>query len=192
MKRLSQYLTESAKTYNFKLTVAGGCDKDMQDKLKNAAQRYDVIKMSAPKNLPVQRSADFPALGAVEICLIDLEVRYPVTPEQLQNVFADICCETHLRIRTAAQAADAAPVEEEEVTKESEPVLTSELEDQDNKDFRTDSQIEALMKEFQSMAAKYEGPKADKAKTSDDLPQGKMSAVGSTKAKLPDVKSAAR
>lgn len=191
MKRLSAYLMESAKTYNFKLTVAGECDKDMVEKLKNAAQKYDVIKMSSPKRLPIQRSSDFPALGPVELSLIDLEVRYPVTPEQLQNTFAGICCESHLRIRTAAQAADAAPVEEE-ATKETDPVLTAELEEEDYKDFRTDSQVEALMKEFQSMAAKYEGPKEAKAKTTNDLPQGGMSAVGSTKAKLPDVKSAAR
>ena len=191
MKRLSQYLTESAKTYNFKITVAGDCDKDMVAKLKNAAEKYEVIKMSSPKRLPVQRSSDFPALGAVELNLIDLEVRYPVTPEQLQNLFADVCCETHLRIRTAAQAADVAPVEEE-ATEKTEPVLTTELEKEEFKEFRTDSQIEALMKEFQSMAAKYEGPKEAKAKTTNDLPQGGNSAVGSTKAKLPDVKSAAR
>ena len=192
MKRFTTYLTESVKTYNFKITVAGECDKDMQDKLKNAAEKYDVIKMSSAKRLPIQRSNDFPTLGAVELSLIDLEVRYPVTPEQLQNLFSDICCETHLKIRTAAQAADAAPVEEEEVTKDAEPVLTAELEEEDMKEFRTDSQIEALMKEFQSMAAKYEGPKEAKAKTTNDLPQGSTSAVGSTKAKLPDVKSAAR
>lgn len=191
MKNFASYLTESTKTYNFKLTVAGECDKELADKLKAAADKYDVIKMSSPKRLPIQRSSDFPTLGAVELNLIDLEVRYPVTPEQLQNLFTDICCETHLKIRTAAQAADAVPVAEEE-PKDYEPILTSELEETDTKEFRTDSQIEALMKEFQSMAAKYEGPKEAKAKTTNDLPQGVTSAVGSTKAKLPDVKSAAR
>ena len=191
MKRLSNYLTESAKTYNFKLTVAGECDNDMVAKLKNAAEKYEVIKMSSAKRLPVQRSSDFPALGPIELNLIDLEVQYPVTPEQLQNVFADVCCDTHLKIRTAAQAADAAPAEEVE-DKETDPVLTSALEEEDYKDFRTDSQIENLMKEFASMASKYEGPKEIKAKTTNDLPQGGNSAVGSTKAKLPDVKSAAR
>ena len=191
MKRLSAYLTESTKTYNFKMTVAGECDKDMVAKLKHAADKYDVIKMSAAKRLPVQRSNDFPALGAVELSLIDVEVRYPVTPEQLTTLFAEVCNEAHIKIRTAAQAADVAPIEEID-DKETEPVLTSDLEVIDVKEFRTDSQIENLMKEFSSMAAKYEGPKEVKAKTTNDLPQGGNSAVGSTKAKLPDVKSAAR
>ena len=191
MKKFTSYLAESVKTYNFKLTIAGECDKDMQDKLKNAANKYDVIKMSGVKRLPIQRTNDFPTLGAVEINLIDLEVRYPVTPEQLTNLFNEVCCEAHIKVRTAAQAADVVPVAEAEPEKY-EPVLTSELEETDTKEFRTDSQIEALMKEFQSMAAKYEGPKETKAKTTNDLPQGVTSAVGSTKAKLPDVKSAAR
>lgn len=191
MKKFATYLTESTKTYNFKMTVAGECTKEMTDKLKNAAEKYEVIKMSSPKRLPVQRNSDFPSLGAIEICLIDLEVRYPVTPEQLTNLFAEVCCEAHIKIRTAAQAADVAPIAEEE-PEEYKPVLTSELEEVDTKEFRTDSQIENLMKEFQSMAAKYEGPKEAKAKTTNDLPQGGNSAVGSTKAKLPDVKSAAR
>lgn len=191
MKKFTSYLAESVKTYNFKLTIAGECDKDMQDKLKNAANKYDVIKMSGVKRLPIQRSNDFPTLGAIEINLIDLEVRYPVTPEQLTNLFNEVCCEAHIKVRTAAQAADVVPVAEADPEKY-EPVLTSELEETDTKEFRTDSQIEALMKEFQSMAAKYEGPKETKAKTTNDLPQGVTSAVGSTKAKLPDVKSAAR
>lgn len=191
MKKFTTYLTESTKTYNFKLTVAGECTKEMTDKLKHAADKYEVIKMSAPRRLPIQRSSDFPTMGAVEISLIDLEVRYPVTPEQLTNLFTEVCCEAHIKIRTAAQAADAAPIAEEE-PEEYKPVLTSELEEVDTKEFRTDSQIENLMKEFQSMAAKYEGPKEAKAKTTNDLPQGGNSAVGSTKAKLPDVKSAAR
>jgi hypothetical protein len=191
MKKFTSYLAESVKTYNFKLTIAGECDKDMQDKLKNAANKYDVIKMSGVKRLPIQRTNDFPTLGAVEINLIDLEVRYPVTPEQLTNLFNEVCCEAHIKVRTAAQAADVVPVAEADPEKY-EPVLTSELEETDTKEFRTDSQIEALMKEFQSMAAKYEGPKETKAKTTNDLPQGVTSAVGSTKAKLPDVKSAAR
>ena len=191
MKKFTSYLAESVKTYNFKLTIAGECDKDMQDKLKNAANKYDVIKMSGVKRLPIQRSNDFPTLGAIEINLIDLEVRDPVTPEQLTNLFNEVCCEAHIKVRTAAQAADVVPVAEADPEKY-EPVLTSELEETDTKEFRTDSQIEALMKEFQSMAAKYEGPKETKAKTTNDLPQGVTSAVGSTKAKLPDVKSAAR
>lgn len=191
MKKFTSYLAESVKTYNFKLTIAGECDKDMQDKLKNAANKYDVIKMSGVKRLPIQRTNDFPTLGAVEINLIDLEVRYPVTPEQLTNLFNEVCCEAHIKVRTAAQAADVVPVAEADPEKY-EPVLTSDLEETDTKEFRTDSQIEALMKEFQSMAAKYEGPKETKAKTTNDLPQGVTSAVGSTKAKLPDVKSAAR
>ena len=191
MKKFTSYLAESVKTYNFKLTIAGECDKEMTDKLKNAAEKYDVIKMSAVKRLPIQRSNDFPTLGAVELNLIDLEVRYPVTPEQLTNLFNEVCCETHIKVRTSAQAADMAPVAEVDPEKY-EPVLTSDLEETDTKEFRTDSQIENLMKEFQSMAAKYEGPKEAKAKTTNDLPQGSTSAVGSTKAKLPDVKSAAR
>jgi hypothetical protein len=191
MKKFTTYLTESTKTYNFKLTVAGECTKEMTEKLKQAAEKYEVIKMSAPKRLPVQRSSDFPTMGAVEISLIDLEVRYPVTPEQLYNLFREIHDEAHIKIRTAAQAADIVPVAEED-PEEYKPVLTSELENTDTTEFRTDSQVANLMKEFSSMAIKYDGPKEAKAKTTNDLPQGGKSAVGSTKAKLPDVKSAAR
>jgi hypothetical protein len=188
MKSLSAYLTESTKTYRFKITVAGDLEKDTAERLKAAAGRYDVISMSSPKRLPIQRSADFPSLGPTELSLVDLEVRYPVTPEQLRTAFADACSGRHFVVRTLAQSADAPPVIETEGEEEAkEALLTSELVDEDYSDFRTDSQVDNLMKEFAAMAAQYEGPKGDKAKTTNDLPQGNSSAVGSNKTQHKDL-----
>jgi hypothetical protein len=68
MKTFTQILTESKKTYQFKIGLAGEMPEGFQDKLETVLQKFDVIKMSNGKKTPIQeRPLDFPQLQNMEV-----------------------------------------------------------------------------------------------------------------------------
>ena len=63
MSTFQQYLTESAKSYDYKIKVAGEIDKDFTTKMETALAKFEVAKLSAGKKTPIQkRPLDFPQL----------------------------------------------------------------------------------------------------------------------------------
>jgi len=55
MSTFTQYLTESAKQYDYKIKVAGELDKDFANKLETALGKFDVAKLSAGKSYPYRK-----------------------------------------------------------------------------------------------------------------------------------------
>jgi hypothetical protein len=48
MKSFNEYLTESKKTYEFKIKIAGDLDEEFKTKLKGAMERFSIVKMDSP------------------------------------------------------------------------------------------------------------------------------------------------
>ena len=179
-KSFIEYLTENKTLYRFKVSVAAELSKDQLKKLENLLTQYDTEKISEPKRLPIQRnSLDFPQLGAIEIYHIDLTLHYPVTTPELTAliVAATSLPASHVLVRTDVQAADALPVPQQDDTK------NKTADGQTAKNFGTDAQVANLLKELESMAFKYASQNKEKMTSTNDLPQGTQSAVGSVKHK---------
>ncbi len=86
MKSFTQYLTESKKTYAFKVKVAGDLAEDFNDKLKGALEKFAIVNMSKGKRTPIQDAPlDFPAMKNTNVTIYDLEITYPTTSEVLEN-----------------------------------------------------------------------------------------------------------
>ena len=63
MSTFTKYLTEAAKSYDYKIKVAGDIDKDFATRMETCLQKFEVAKMSAGKKTPIQSlPLDFPAL----------------------------------------------------------------------------------------------------------------------------------
>ena len=63
MSTFATYLTESTKTYEYKVKIAGDIDKDFATRMETCLQKFEVAKMSAGKKTPIQSlPLDFPAL----------------------------------------------------------------------------------------------------------------------------------
>lgn len=188
MKSFTSYLTETKKNYSFKICIAHDIEKECIDKIKMAVDAYKVEKISQPKRLPIQRSTDFPSLGAVQINHIDLITEYPATPQEVavKVIEALGLSASHVVVRTALQGDQ--PVE---YHAGKSLLQDPELKGESSDGLTTVDQMEALMKEFQSMAMQYAAPNKEKAKTTNDLPQGAGSVLNKS-ASMPEVKSAAR
>ena len=47
MKKFAEYLTESKKTYKFKVRVAGDLPEGFEDRLESSMTKYDIVGISS-------------------------------------------------------------------------------------------------------------------------------------------------
>ena len=99
MKSFEQYLTESKKTYNFKIRVAGDVPEGFVDTMERALQKYDVTNISAGKTTPItEKPMDFPQLQNMEVTHWETTLNYPVTSHILEHYLVQACGVTHSHI----------------------------------------------------------------------------------------------
>jgi len=92
MRSFTEILTESKKTYEFKIGVAGDCPDDCVDNLETALKKFSVINMTSGKKTPIQeRPLDFPQLQNMEVTYFEAEVEYPTTSQVLQEYLGKCC-----------------------------------------------------------------------------------------------------
>ena len=92
MKSFSEYLTESKKTYDFKIGVAGDYATDCKQKLEAALGRFGVVKLTDGKRVPIsKRPLDFPQLENIDVTYFETEVTYPTTTQIMQEYLGKCC-----------------------------------------------------------------------------------------------------
>jgi len=104
MRSLLQILTESTKTYEFKIGVAGDLPEGFAESLRTALEKYKVANLSSGKRTPItERPLDFPQLQNVNVTYFEAELMYPSTPQVLQE-YVGQCCgvdQAHIIVRNA-------------------------------------------------------------------------------------------
>ena len=90
MSTFKDYLTESTKSYDYKVKVAGTIADDFKNRMETALQKFELAKMSAGKKTPIQSMPlDFPALSNEEVTIFDVTTNYPVSVNVLKEYLAD-------------------------------------------------------------------------------------------------------
>ena len=119
MRNFADYLTESKKTYEFKVGIAGERPDGCEDMIETGLQKFGITKMSAGKKTPIQeRPLDFPQLQNMEVTYWEVDVSYPTTPQVLQEYIGKCCSidQAHIIVRGAND-----PREEYQETKDDAP-----------------------------------------------------------------------
>ncbi len=112
MKSFKEYLIESAeeKLYSFKLKVAGKLPENCEDVMKAALKKYEVAGFTKSKTVPIQAKVpDFPAMENVEVCVFDIDLKYPTTSQVLHSYVAEQTGlpADRIKVRTALEEAEA-------------------------------------------------------------------------------------
>jgi hypothetical protein len=90
MSTFTHYLTEAAKSYDYKIKVAGDIDKAFASRMETALAKFEVAKMSAGKKTPIMTlPLDFPALSNESVTIFDVTTNYPVAVNVLKEYLAD-------------------------------------------------------------------------------------------------------
>lgn len=202
MKSYKAYITESQKTFDFRLRIAGELPSDLQAKIKQVLEAYQVDKMSAPKRFPVQETPEFPNMGPVEVNVIDVSLCYPCNDLEVRTLIAErvgieLAC---IKVTPAHSPYEAAlaGLEQSNLQKAGESVLlnpTMETAEPDA-DLVGDARIPSLIKELED-SRKYQYPdaaggKTPKAKTTRELPVGTTSPIGTHQNKVINTRTAGK
>jgi hypothetical protein len=87
MKSFKEYLTEAAKTFDYRIKILGDTDAKFMNGLEDKLKQFDVISMSDPKRTPVQKTLpDFPEHQNDSMTIIDVKFNYPATPPQIIQI----------------------------------------------------------------------------------------------------------
>ena len=115
MKTFKEYLSESKKTYGFRIKVAGPLPEGFEEKAKSKMGKYGCGKFEKVTTTPIQKTAlEFLDLTNIEVTVFECECSYPVTPQQVQVDVHESTgiSNTHLRVRNVNDPFEQAePVE---------------------------------------------------------------------------------
>ena len=90
MSTFKDYLTESTKSYDYKIKVAGTIADDFASRMETALQKFELVKLSAGKKTPIQSMPlDFPQLSNEEVTIFNVTTNYPCSTNELREYLAD-------------------------------------------------------------------------------------------------------
>ena len=199
MKNFLNYLEQSQKTYEFRIKIANTDPAEKFAALESALNAYGLESLSKPKRLPLKESdIDFPNHGTVELYLMDAVLTYPCNEQQLRTIIAERAGSVKANIFVVPKNH---PEEiwrwnedgESELHeyKQGEAVLDKPYEDNPEAKKAGDAyaSFNSILKELTEIKLEEaEGGKTPEAKTTNDLPQGTKSPVGSNQNTLPKAK----
>ena len=185
MKTFKELLTESSKTYEFTIKMAGDLAEDINDKLESCLQKYQLVKLSPGETtLITERPLDFPQLQNMEVTIYEAEVAYPVTPNVLATYIASCCGCDEKYVRVNAPGHDIDVLQEPADDKPYEAKLNSDYEAEDNQDLAGGNRVMNLLKELEDARKEreidpLEGVKPGESKDIKDETVGAKSPIGS-------------
>ena len=194
-KTFAEYLTESKHTYEYRIKIVGDVDQDHLDSFKEKLKQYDVVSIKGPKKTPIQKTLmDFPGIENQSSLTFDVVFNYPAIEPQIVQM-AQLSGINPNHVRMIAKNTDDADSKQTDSQLDNKDLLNSEypVTDKDQqaaKDGYADANQDVLKNAYKSDFT-IAGGKPQKAKTSNDYPQGTKSPIGGTN-KLPVPKSAAR
>ena len=176
MSTFKDYLTESTKSYDYKIKIAGEPKDIDKNALETALQKFDLAIMSAGKSTPIMTMPlDFPRLSNESVTIFDVTTNYPESARTMQEYLSDILRipMTHIVVRKPGE-----PTEEYqndmEVAKKSE--YATKLQDIEMKDapkvnaedyHRTKANMGLLKELLKDRESKYEVEKGSDNKVQD-------------------------
>ena len=110
MKKFSEYLTESNKTYKFIVRIAGDLPEQCDESLNTCLGRFQCVNVSKPKRTPIQETPmDFPTLRNTEVHTWEVEIKYPTTKQVMQEYIAQHCGvqNSHVNVRAEGDPVEA-------------------------------------------------------------------------------------
>jgi|TARA_B110000503_G_C6970685_1_gene339070 hypothetical protein len=182
MKSLKELITESHKTYPWKIGIAGDLPENCESSIKQALGKFTVASLSTGKKTPItKRPLDFPQLENIDVTYFEAEVRYPTTSRIMQEYLGDYCGipASHIIVRNPNEQQELYQEEKDDATYET--ILTQEdMGGESAQESAGESRVMNLLKELE-VARKEKNNNSDsgyKAEPVKEEPQNNKSVVG--------------
>ena len=109
MSTFKDYLTESSKSYDYKIKIAGDPKDIDKNALETALQKFDLASMSAGKSTPIMTlPLDFPRLSNESVTIFDVTTNYPESPRVMHEYLSDLLRipMTHMVVRKPGEPTE--------------------------------------------------------------------------------------
>ena len=183
MKKFHQYLTESERTYDYRIKILGDVPPTFVKDLEQKLQQFDVVKMSGKKTTPVQRLIkDFPEAENDMVTSVDVSFRYPAIEPQIQQL-AQLMGVSPNRIRLITQAhSDSLDKEITDIKAQNKDLIADTdypapdaAQQQLKKDYSADPYQHAVLQNAYRSDFTVAGGRTPPAKTTNDIKQDNKS-----------------
>lgn len=187
MKTFKEYLSESKKTWDFKIKIAGDVDAGYDSYLKTVLEKFAVASFKKVGKTPTQAlPLDFPRVQNAEVNVYEVTLEYPTTSFELREYITSQCKlgTDHVVVRSPGEPTEAY---QEPVKQNDGALLGKEYENQgiDSKNYYGSeynaSFVKALNDDLKA-SRKTRGeviPNTADGKTTNDVAQNNKSPVGS-------------
>ena len=181
MKSLNEYLIESKQQYEYRIKIAGELSNDIVTELEKSFAKFDLSSMSQPKKTPITKNpVGFMNVENEEVNIIDVAFNYPASTEQFVEI-AKQAGITANKIIVLNKGYDESITDEEANKEKSDngALLGTDYADntpeQENlkNDYRDGHQ--AIVQNADKTEHKIAGGAPNKARTTNELPQGNQS-----------------
>ena len=195
MKNFLQHLTDSQKTYEFRIKIANIDPADKLAALETAFDAYGLQSLSKAKRLPIKSNdIDFPSMVNCQIYLMDVVLTYPVNDSQLLAIVSQRAgiAQSNIVVTSPNHPEEQRrwDLEGNDVRefKKGEAVLDKEYSADECASGEEASKAYSqgsFLKELNKVKFEIAGNESADGKTTNDLPQGTQSPVGSVQNKIP-------
>ena len=189
MKPFAKYLTESEKTYNYRIKMVGDVPSTFVKELEGKLAQFDVVKISKIKTAPVRKEIpDFPAFPNQPMSIVDVEFRYPAIEPQIKQLAQLLGMDPNRIVMSTVPYEESMNDESRKIGIENKDLLDKpdypapDAEQRAlSKDYATGPYDHAVLKNAYRSNFTIAGNKTPPAKTTNDLPMGVKSPMTTIK-----------
>jgi hypothetical protein len=189
MKPFAKYLTESEKTYNYRIKMVGDVPSTFVKELEGKLAQFDVVKISKIKTAPVRKEIpDFPAFPNQPMSIVDVEFRYPAIEPQIKQLAQLLGMDPNRIVMSTVPYEESMNDESRKIGDQNRDLLDKpdypapDAEQRAlSKDYATGPYDHAVLKNAYRSNFTIAGKKTPPAKTTNDLPMGVKSPMTTIK-----------
>lgn len=189
MKTFAKYLTESERTYNYRIKVVGDLPAGFLKAMKEKLAQFDVVKMSNPKTTPVRKQIpEFPSFPNESLTMVDVEFRYPAIEPQIKQLARLAGLDENRIAMGTIDHDESLGQENDKIINQNDDLLADTdypADDKEQKslkkDYATGPYDHEVLKNAYRTKFTVAGGKTPPAKTTNDLPQGEKSPFSNIK-----------
>jgi len=183
MRSLKEFLTESKKSYEYRIKYVGDFTKEKQDILKNILAKFNPESIGAIKTSPVMKCPyDFPDFENESVSSMDVVLEYPASVSQITELAASKGCDINrLKIldRRFLDSVDAEhTAKEHEGALLDDQALPEQTKEQKDASEAYGSSFQNVVKDMETREYEIAGGKTPKATFNTDAKDNSKSPVG--------------
>ncbi len=189
MKTFAHYLTESEKTFDYRIKIVGDLPGDFVKEFKTRLKKFDPVEISEVKRTPILASPrGFEAFPNEAVNMMDVVFRYPAIPPQIQQIAQLLGLDPDRICVNELHWAEGMDRELMGIEEQGDPLLNTAYppDTKEQKDLKKDYSAVGRDKQVVRNSAEdavwtVAGGKTPPAETTNDLPMGVKSPMSTVK-----------